>query len=159
MGGAMGAGNFLGTGIGTRLKLARPDLIILTCNAVAGVACLVTALFFSLPLAIVAALFSAISNALAKLSLDALIQRDVAESLRSSAFGRSETFLQLSWVLGATIAILLPTKNGQLGFIVAAVFTVTVAVSMALRERAVRAAHHKRAARLERDAHPGNLGT
>ncbi|MCW2492085.1 MAG: transporter [Frankiales bacterium] len=159
MGGAMGVGNFLGTGIGTRLKLARPDLIILTCNAVAGVACLVTALFFSLPLAIVAALFSAISNALAKLSLDALIQRDVAESLRSSAFGRSETFLQLSWVLGATIAILLPAKNGQLGFIVAAVFTVTVAVCTALRERTVRAAHHKRAARLERDAHPGNLGT
>jgi MFS family permease len=159
MGGAMGVGNFLGTGIGTRLKLARPDLIILTCNAVAGLACAVTALFFSLPLAIVAALFSAISNALAKLSLDALIQRDVAESLRSSAFGRSETFLQLSWVLGATIAILLPATNGQLGFIVAAVFTVTVAVFMALRERTVRAAHHKRAARLEREAHPGNLGT
>jgi MFS family permease len=159
MGGAMGVGNFLGTGIGTRLKLARPDLIILTCNAVAGLACLVTALFFSLPLAVVAGLFSAISNALAKLSLDALIQRDVAESLRSSAFGRSETFLQLSWVLGATIAILLPANNGQLGFIVAAVLTVAVAVFMALRERTVRAAHHKRAARPGHQAHPGNLGT
>ncbi|MGX7677797.1 MFS transporter [Jatrophihabitans sp. DSM 45814] len=158
MGGATGVGNFLGTGIGTRLKMARPDLIILMCNALAAVACLVTAVFFSLPMAIVAALCSAISNALAKLSLDAVIQRDVAESLRSSAFGRSETFLQLSWVLGATIAILLPSTNGQLGFGVAAGLTVGVALFMALRERAVRARGHTQPVRPEREAHPGNLG-
>ncbi|UQX89121.1 MFS transporter [Jatrophihabitans telluris] len=139
MGVATGAGNFIGTGIGTRLKLGRPDLIILVCNAVAAVACLAAALLFSLPVAIGATLVSAISNALAKLSLDALVQRDVPESLRSSAFGRSETFLQLSWVLGATVAILLPAKNGPLGFGVAAGLTIVVATFMALRERAVRA--------------------
>ena len=62
----------------------------------------------------------AVANSLSKLSLDAIIQRDVAESLRSSAFGRSETFLQLAWVLGAAIALLLPARNGWLGFVVAA---------------------------------------
>ena len=157
MGAATGAGNFIGTGIGTRLKLARPDLIVLCCSAAAAVGCLITAVFFSLPLAIVAMLICAVSNALAKLSLDAIIQRDVRESLRSSAFGRSETFLQLSWVFGATVAILLPAKNGALGFWVAAGLTVAVAVFMGLRERAARAARHTDAVRTKRAAHPGNL--
>ncbi|CAM5324175.1 hypothetical protein SALBM217S_01389 [Streptomyces griseoloalbus] len=40
------------------------------------------------------------AHALAKLSLDALIQRDVPELVRTSAFARSETLLQMSWVLG-----------------------------------------------------------
>ena len=43
-----------------------------------------------------------------------VIQRDVAESLRSSAFARSETFLQLAWVLGAAIAVLLPSARRRL---------------------------------------------
>jgi cobalamin synthase len=93
---------------------------------------------FSFTLAIVAMLISAVANALSKLSLDAIIQRDVAESLRSSAFGRSETFLQLAWVLGATIALLLPAGNGRLGFVVAACVLVFVAITMALHERALR---------------------
>jgi hypothetical protein len=157
MGAATGAGNFIGTGIGTRLKLARPDLIVLCCNAAAALGCLLAAAFFTLPLAIVAMLVSAVSNALAKLSLDAIIQRDVRESLRSSAFGRSETFLQLAWVFGATVAILLPARNGGLGFWVATGLTVAVAVFMGLRERATRAARHTDAVRTERAAHPGNL--
>jgi hypothetical protein len=158
MGIAAGAGNFLGTGIGSRLKLARPEVIILLCNAVTALSCLIAALFFTLPLAIFAMLVSSIANALSKLSLDAVIQRDVAESLRSSAFGRSETFLQLSWVFGAAVALLLPPKNGQLGFAVAAAFTVLVAVFMALRERAARADRHAHPSRPSRQRHPGNLG-
>jgi predicted MFS family arabinose efflux permease len=136
---ATGLGNFGGTALGTRLKLTRPDLIILLCTSAAAAGCLVGALLFSLPVAIVAMLICMLCNALSKLSLDAIIQRDVAESLRSSAFGRSETFLQLAWVLGATIALLLPSKNGTLGFAVAAVVLVAVAVSMLVRERALRA--------------------
>ncbi len=40
-----------------------------------------------------------------KLSLDALVQRDVPERHRTSAFARSETLLQLSWVIGGFIGI------------------------------------------------------
>jgi hypothetical protein len=43
-----------------------------------------------------------------KLSLDALVQRDVPERHRTSAFARSETLLQLSWVIGGFIGIALP---------------------------------------------------
>ncbi len=138
VGAATGLGNFGGTALGTRLRLARPDLIILFCTAGSAVACVAAALLFSLPIAIFAMLISALSNALSKLSLDAIIQRDVAESLRSSAFGRSETFLQLAWVVGAAIALLLPAKNGTLGFLVAAVVLVGVAVMMVLHEKALR---------------------
>jgi MFS family permease len=158
VGAAAGFGNFAGTGMGTRLKLKRPDLIILTCTAASAIGCLVTAVFFSLPIAIAAMLVSSVGNSLAKLSLDAIIQRDVDESLRSSAFARSETFLQLAWVLGATIALLLPAKNGGLGFAIAASVTVLAAVFMGLRERDVRAEHRTNKLRGEWDARPGNLG-
>jgi len=135
VGGAAGLGNFCGTGIGTRLRLARPELIILCCTAAATLACLVTALLFSLPVAVCAMFVSAVCNALSKLSLDAIIQHDVAESLRSSAFGRSETFLQLAWVLGAAIALLLPSRQGQLGFAVATAVLAGVVVLMLTKRR------------------------
>ena len=39
----------------------------------------------------------------ARSSLDAIIQREVPESLRASAFARSETMLQLAWVVGGAL--------------------------------------------------------
>jgi hypothetical protein len=83
-------------------------------------------------------LLSAVGNALSKIALDALIQRDVAETLRSSAFARSETFLQLAWVIGAAIAVALPSKSdgdGALAFVVAGVITLAVGVVVLLRHR------------------------
>ena len=46
---------------------------------------------------------SAVTNALGKVSLDAIIQREVPENLRASAFARSETMLQLAWVVGGAL--------------------------------------------------------
>ena len=136
VGAAAGVGNFAGNAIGTRLKLARPELIILTSVAAAGVACLATAAFFMLGIAVLGMFVCMLANSLSKLSLDAIIQRDVAELLRSSAFGRSETFLQLAWVLGAAIALLLPSKDGWLGFLVATVVMLGVLTWMLIRQRA-----------------------
>ena len=48
------------------------------------------------------------ASALAKVSLDAVIQRDLPEESRASAFGRSETVLQLAWVTGGALGVLLP---------------------------------------------------
>ena len=59
------------------------------------------------------------TQALSKLSLDACIQRDVPEEVRTSAFARAETLLQMSWVVGGAIGIALPL-NGTLGMAVAA---------------------------------------
>ncbi len=139
--GAAGAGNFSGTAIGTRLKLARPERVIVIGLAIAAGTCVVVALTFNVMMAVVGMYVSAVANALSKIALDALIQRDVVETLRSSAFARSETFLQLAWVFGAAIGVLLPSKSGidgAIGYWVAAAVTGAVVAVVVLRERALR---------------------
>jgi MFS family permease len=133
---AAGLGTFSGTAIGTKLKLNRPDIVIIASVAVAGVTCLLVALLFNIMLAVVAMFVSSIANAISKIALDALIQRDVVETLRSSAFARSETFLQLAWVLGAAAGVLLPSGHGgSIGFWVAGLIVSAVAAVIVLRYR------------------------
>jgi len=73
---------------------------------------------------------AAVTNALGKAALDAIVQREVPDSLRASAFARSETWLQLAWVLGGALGVALPT-TGWLGFTVAAALLV-LAVGLTL---------------------------
>jgi MFS family permease len=111
---AAGAGNALGTALGAWLKARGPEIIIagvLICSLAATVA---AATWYGLITVAAAAAVAGISQALAKLSLDALIQRDVPELVRTSAFARSETALQLAWVVGGGLGIVLPL-NGALG--------------------------------------------
>lgn len=116
---AAGGGNALGTALGSWLKARGPEIIIATGLLAALSATTVAALMYgTVTLAVVAAV-AGISQALGKLSLDALIQRDVPEEVRTSAFARSETALQLSWVVGGGLGIVLPLI-GSLGMAVAA---------------------------------------
>jgi hypothetical protein len=135
--GAAGVGNFIGTALGARLKLSRPEVVIMFCVSVAAGVCLLAAILFSIDVAVVGMLLAASCNALSKIALDAVIQRDVDETLRSSAFARSETFLQLSWVLGAALGCLLPSDDGSLGFWVAGTVVGLVAIVVILRSRAM----------------------
>jgi hypothetical protein len=135
-----GAGNFVGTGIGTRVRLAHPEIVIMICGATAAAMCLLTAVVFTIPFAVICMFVSSATNSLAKIALDAVVQRDVPETLRSSAFARSETFLQLAWVLGATVAVLLPSTNGSLGFWIAGAVVGVVTVVVLLRHRVMRRA-------------------
>jgi hypothetical protein len=64
-----------------------------------------------------------LTQALAKLALDATIQRDVPERVRTSAFARSDTTLQLAWVIGGFVGIALPASP-RLGLTTAAVVLV-----------------------------------
>jgi hypothetical protein len=135
---AAGAGNLTGTAIGTKLKLPRPELLIVISVGAAAASCLLVALLFDIVLAIIGMFISAVANSMSKVSLDTLIQRDVAETLRSSAFGRSETFLQLAWVLGAALGVLLPASRGvggALGFWVAGGIMACVATVVILHAR------------------------
>jgi hypothetical protein len=136
---AAGAGNFTGTGLGSRIKFGRPELVIVVSTAIAAATCLLVAILFDVLLAVAAMFVSSVANALSKIALDALIQRDVDETQRSSAFARSETFLQLSWVAGAALGVALPGDRvgGSLGFWVAAVIVGAVAVVTVLRSRAI----------------------
>lgn len=119
-----GVGSFVGTAIGSRVKGSdKPDILVLISTGIAAAVAVVTALTYSLVTAVLMALVAGTTNSLGKTALDAIIQREVPEALRASAFGRSETLLQLSWVFGGTVGILLPTV-GWIGFTVAAVLLV-----------------------------------
>ena len=112
--------------------------MIIVCTASPAAVCLLVALAVQRRRSPSSACSSARSpTRCRKIALDALIQRDVVETLRSSAFARSETFLQLAWVLGAAIAVALPVHHGgYLGFLVAGIVVGLVAVFTLLRHRA-----------------------
>jgi hypothetical protein len=120
---AAGVGSFVGTGAGSRLHAADPDRLVLFSAAAAAAVTVLAAVFYSFVMATAVVLVSSITNALGKVSLDAIIQREVPESLRASAFARSETWLQLAWVVGGAFGIALP-PTGWLGFTVAAALLV-----------------------------------
>jgi hypothetical protein len=75
----------------------------------------VTAVWWSLVTVMVAALMAGFGQQLGRLCLDAVIQRDVHEKMRSNAFARSETSLQLSWVLGGGVGAFQPWATLELG--------------------------------------------
>jgi predicted MFS family arabinose efflux permease len=143
---ASGVGTFLGTGIGTRLKLHRAEIVILIGVSVAAASCLICAATFNLTMAIIGMFVSGITNALSKIALDAVVQHDVPEAYRSSVFARTETFLQLAWVVGAVLGVVLPPSDGSVGFWVSSGALSAVAVVCGLRRRA-----------LVRQTTPGNV--
>ena len=120
VGAAAGLGNFGGNAVGARLHLGRPDLVITGCALSTLGFTVIAALIPGLATAALATLVGASSSALAKVSLDAIMQRDVPEAARASAFGRSETILQLSWVFGGAFGVLLP-PDYWVGFTVVSV--------------------------------------
>ncbi|MEV0777217.1 MFS transporter [Streptomyces sp. NPDC050433] len=122
-----GTGNAVGTAVGAWLKARAPEVIIVTVLALALAAAILAAVFFSGLMIAVLCTVAGFSQALSKLSLDACMQRDVPEEVRTSAFARSETLLQMSWVVGGAIGIALPL-NGVLGMAVAAGLVATGAV-------------------------------
>jgi hypothetical protein len=84
-------------------------VLVVRCTvAVTGIA-LAAAVAGNLLMAAVATLITSGSSAIAKAALDASLQDDLPEESRASAFGRSESTLQLAWVLGGALGVLLST--------------------------------------------------
>ncbi|MDI9914871.1 MFS transporter [Rhodococcus sp. IEGM 1379] len=121
VGAAAGLGNFGGNAAGARLKLGRPAVVVLRCTASVWIIAVIAALTDNLMTAALATLIASAASALAKVSLDASLQHDLPEESIASGFGRSETVLQLSWVLGGALGVLLPTEY-WIGFTVVSVF-------------------------------------
>ncbi|AJT65042.3 MFS transporter [Streptomyces chattanoogensis] len=131
---AAGTGNALGTAVGAWLKARGPEAIIAGVLGLALSATVLAAVFYSVIAIVVVTAVAASAGfcqALAKLSLDAMIQRDVPEAVRTSAFARSETALQMAWVVGGAIGISLPLI-GVVGMSVAAGLVAT-GVALAVR--------------------------
>jgi MFS family permease len=121
-------GSVLGTTLGGWLKPRQPEILAIISLFSAALIGVVTAIWFNLGTAALAILVANISQSLSKLGLDSVIQRDAVEHVRTSAFARSETVLQLSWVLGGFVAILLPS-NGSLGLTLGSAVLVLVLFS------------------------------
>jgi MFS family permease len=108
VGAAAGAGGFLGNALGARRRFDRPAAVLVTGLSASLAASVAAAVVVGLTTAAVVALVGATASALSKVCLDAVVQRDLPEAARASAFGRSETILQLSWVFGGALGVLLP---------------------------------------------------
>ncbi|AKE88880.1 MULTISPECIES: MFS transporter [Rhodococcus] len=128
VGAAAAIGNFTGNATGARLTLGRPALIVVRCTAAVTVMAALAAATGNLITAALVALVGSCASALAKVSLDASLQQDLPEESIASGFGRSETVLQLSWVFGGALGVLLPTEY-WLGFTV-----VTVVLALGLTQ-------------------------
>lgn len=127
VGAAAAIGNFAGNASGARLKLGKPAIVVLRCTTAVTVISIVAAITDNLLTAALAALVASCASALAKVSLDASLQSDLPPESIASGFGRSETVLQLCWVLGGTMGVLLPTEF-WLGFtVVSVVLTIGLA--------------------------------
>lgn len=144
---AAGAGNALGTAVGAWLRARAPEVIIVTVVGVLVAVAVSAAVFFGAAVVAVLGAVAGFTQALAKLSLDALIQRDVPELVRTSAFARSETLLQMAWVVGGAIGIALPLR-GPLGLSVGALIVALgwLTTVRALLASARRGASHPRVA-------------
>ncbi|GAA2127842.1 MFS transporter [Nocardioides bigeumensis] len=106
--GAAGLGNTLGIALASLLKRINPKITVVLALVVDAVMALVAALFYGLVPLLLLGLTAGLAQSLAKLSLDSTIQRDVRERVQTSAFARSDTTLQLAWVIGGFVGIAMP---------------------------------------------------
>ena len=109
IGAAAAIGNFAGNFTAARLKLGYPALLVVRCAIAVTTVALATALTGKLMVAALATLITSAAAAIAKASLDASLQDDLPEKSRASAFGRSESMLQLAWVAGGAVGVLVYT--------------------------------------------------
>src|SRR5690606_7644033 len=115
-----GVGGFLGNALGSRMQFGKPDQVIIACLASVLASTIVATVASGLATAALVGLVGSTASSLSKNSLDAVIQQDMPEESRASAFGRSETVLQLAGVFGGAIGLLLPPTY-WIGFLVVSV--------------------------------------
>jgi MFS family permease len=121
--GAAGAGSTIGTLLGVVLRTVKPEIVVFVTLTADAAAAVYAAFFYGLVAAVVLGLVTGVSQGLGKLSLDAVIQREVPERVRTSVFARSETLLQLAWVVGGFLGVFMPLI-ARLGLTVIAVILI-----------------------------------
>ncbi len=139
--GAAGLGNTAGIALASLARRIDPRVTVVLALLAATAMTLVAALFYGLLPLLALGLTAGLAQSLSKLSLDSTIQRDVPERVQASAFARSDTLLQLAWVVGGGIGIVMPLQP-RLGLGVAVVvllgWTVLVLVTNPFRARSRR---------------------
>lgn len=130
--GAAGLGNTLGIATASLLRSVNPAITVVVVLAADALAVLCAALFYGVVPLVVLGLCAGLAQSLAKLSLDSTIQHHVPERVQNSTFARSDTALQLAWVIGGFIGIaipLIPRLGLGVAFVALAAWTVLVLAS------------------------------
>ena len=121
--GAAGLGNGLAVVLAALAKKVNPAVTVVVMLVLDAAMVILGALFYSLITLVALGLVAGLSQSLAKLSLDATIQYGVPRHIQASAFARSDTTVQLAWVIGGFVGIAMPL-NARLGLSVAGVVLV-----------------------------------
>ncbi|HVM27971.1 MAG TPA: MFS transporter [Mycobacteriales bacterium] len=135
---AAAAGQLGGTAAAARLPESADKALAVLALALPFATCLLAALTGDELWMVAAAGATGVSVSLSRFGLDAAVQKHVPPRAISTAFARSETGLQMSWVIGGGLALAVPTVASA-GFGVAAalpVLGVLGARQLALRGRA-----------------------
>lgn len=130
---AVGLGSVLGSLLGNRISDRAPQRIAMLSALASTLATVATALWYGVWTLIVLGLVQGLASQISKVCFDALVQREVPENVRASVFAWSETLLQVLWVVGGALGILLPLEP-KVGFLVCAAVLVWTIV-MAARQR------------------------
>ncbi|MBF6556532.1 MAG: MFS transporter [Acidimicrobiales bacterium] len=136
--GGLTAGALIGVLLVSRIRRVLNEQQMLTGSLLVVAAFATLGAFFPVRwLQAVVAMAVGAASAVAKPSFDALVQRHVRESNRGRAFARFETRLQLTWVVGSFVPVVLalPIAAGDL---IMAVAAAVGAVSYVSSRRAVR---------------------
>uniref|UniRef100_UPI000A763A7C MFS transporter n=1 Tax=Actinomadura hibisca TaxID=68565 RepID=UPI000A763A7C len=105
MAAAGGAGGLAGTALGVWMRARAPRLIVFATLAAVTAVAAAAAVFYGLWAVLAVAVAAGLGQSLGKLAMDAVVQREVGEQVRSSTFAVSETLHQLVWVLGGLLGL------------------------------------------------------
>jgi hypothetical protein len=128
-------GSFLADVVAPGLRTdRREEAVVIASVTTAGIAALVVSALFELPLLAVFALTAGAAVEFARLAFQALMQRYAPPEALGRVFVRYEVLLQVAWVIGAFIPVLIPIGFRQ-GMALLAVFYGLLAVAHAVLHR------------------------
>jgi hypothetical protein len=133
---AAAAGGLVAMSIGSLVGSRAPQALLYTMLALATLVTAGCAYFFGFIAALIVAFTAALGTGLAKLAQDSIVQREISEDVRSSAFAVSETLHQLSWVIGGLAGLLVSMlNNGQAGLAITAAFLAAALAYLIVQRR------------------------
>jgi hypothetical protein len=136
--GAAASGGLLGALIAPRLtRMLKEEGILAFALMISGIAGIIVGLRFSTQSAAGLVLAFGITSGSAKVAFDSMVQRETPEGGRGWAFARFESGLQLVWVVGALIPVLVSIPSGP-GVFAAGVFALLFALLYTVGRHRVR---------------------
>ena len=111
--GASALGSLVGALAAPRLRKGlKEEGILVSCLALAGMTSFAVGVWFSPVMAGILVFVFGVASGASKVAFDAIVQRETPEGGRGWAFARYESLLQLAWVGGSLIPLLIAISSG-----------------------------------------------